>query len=120
MSNDLLFVVVLSARWLAHRKLGPLGLELKGLGAVAQFLCLELEVCGLAVEDGMPLAIIKRELNFIMEKKKMDQGMFRIAVLASADTESGELYHSGFQMWSAVYAKDRRTRKLYNDLCEIP
>lgn len=79
----------------------------------------QLEVCGLAVEDGIPVAIIKRELSFVSEKKKKGQDMLRIAVLASADTECGELYQSDFQMLSAVCAKDRQTGQLYNDICEI-
>ena len=43
---------VLSAGRLGRRKFGPLGLEFEGLGAVAQFLCLEIEVCGLTFEVG--------------------------------------------------------------------
>lgn len=80
----------------------------------------QLEVCGLAVEDGLPLAIIKRELSFVVEKKKRDQDMLRIAVFTTRETEAGELYQSDFQLLSAVCAKDRRTGKLYNDICEIP
>jgi hypothetical protein len=80
----------------------------------------QLEICGLAVEDGMPLAIIKRELSFVAEKKKKGQDMLRVAVFTTTETETGELYQSDFQLLSAVCAKDRRTGKLYNDICEIP
>lgn len=80
----------------------------------------QLEMCGLAVEDGVPLTIIKRELVFIMEKKKMGQDLFRISALDCADMETGELYQSDCAMLAAVCAKDRRTGELYNEICEIP
>ncbi|EXJ89930.1 hypothetical protein A1O3_02997 [Capronia epimyces CBS 606.96] len=87
---------------------------------VAERWLAKLEACGMAVEDGMPVAVIKRELNFVVENKKKDQDIFRISVLTSADTETRDVYQSDFQMLSAVCAKDRRTGKLYNDIQEIP
>lgn len=91
-----------------------------GVTKMAEQCLSQLEARGLAVEDGIPLTLIKRELNFITGAKKQDQDIFRISVLVSADIESRDIYRSDFHMLSAVCAKDRRTGKLYNDICEIP
>lgn len=103
-------ILSLCAGWCPH-----IGVAKASERWISQF-----EVCGLAIEDGLPLTIRKRELKFILEKKKLDQDVFRVAVLARADTEAGELYQSDFQLLSAVCAKDRRTGKLYNYMCDIP
>jgi hypothetical protein len=78
-----------------------------------------LEMYGLVAEDGVPLTIIKRELSFIMEQKRMNQDLFRISPVDCTQMETRDLYGSTCTMLVAVCAKDRKTGELYNDICEI-
>lgn len=81
----------------------------------------QLEVCGLAVGDGLPLAIIKRELSFVVEREK-EEGPGHVAYCCVYNHRDGDgrAISKRFKLLSAVCAKDRRTGRLYNDICEIP
>ncbi|KAH8800308.1 hypothetical protein F5884DRAFT_649369, partial [Xylogone sp. PMI_703] len=79
-----------------------------------------LEEYGVAVEDGMPLNIMKRIINMILKKKQSEQDLLMVSILDSEYAEKGDLYQSDFQILAAVCGKDRRTGKLYHDVVYVP
>ncbi|PTU20717.1 hypothetical protein P175DRAFT_0532065 [Aspergillus ochraceoroseus IBT 24754] len=80
----------------------------------------ELEDHGMAVEDGMPLALIKRIMRLITTMKQNGHDIYRISMVDSDIKEKWEFYRSDNNFMVAICAKDRLRGKLYNDVVYLP
>ncbi|KAJ5619342.1 hypothetical protein N7510_003326 [Penicillium lagena] len=80
----------------------------------------KLEDHGMAVEDGMPLALIKRIMRLITMMKQQGHDMYRISIVDSDIKEKWEFYRSDSTFQVAICARDRSKRELYNNVVSLP
>lgn len=80
----------------------------------------KLEDHGMAVEDGMPLALIKRIMRLITGMKQQGHDIYRISIVDSDIKEKWEFYQSDTTFQVAICAKDRLKRELYNNVVCLP
>lgn len=75
---------------------------------------------GVAVEDGMPIGMMRRMMGLVKKRKEDEQDLLMLSMLADEDTEKSDLYRSDFKVLAALCGKDRRNGKLYNDVVYTP
>ncbi|KAJ5924070.1 hypothetical protein N7466_008257 [Penicillium verhagenii] len=75
---------------------------------------------GMAVEDGVPVALVLRVIRLIILMKSDGHDAFRISLMDSDIKEKEEFYRSNNDFFVAVCGKDRIQGTRYNNVVALP
>jgi hypothetical protein len=79
-----------------------------------------LEDHGMAVEDGMPLTLIKRLLRLVTMMKRSGHDIYRLSMVDSDIREKWDFYRTDKPFLMAICGKDRLKGILYNNVVSLP
>ncbi|KAJ0426905.1 hypothetical protein BJY00DRAFT_2840 [Aspergillus carlsbadensis] len=79
-----------------------------------------LEDHGMAVEDGMPLTLIKRLLRLVTMMKRSGHDIYRLSMVDSDIREKWDFYRTDKPFLIAICGKDRLKGILYNNVVNLP
>ncbi|KAL3463895.1 hypothetical protein BJX64DRAFT_255812 [Aspergillus heterothallicus] len=79
-----------------------------------------LEDHGMAVEDGMPLTLIKRLFQLITTMKRNGHDLYRLSIIDSDTREKWDFYRTDNNFVMAICGKDRMRGMLYNNVVNLP
>ncbi|KAL2809424.1 hypothetical protein BJX63DRAFT_405816 [Aspergillus granulosus] len=79
-----------------------------------------LEDHGMAVEDGMPLTLIKRVFRLITMMKRNGHDIYRLSIVDSDIREKWDFYRTDRNFVIAICGKDRVKGMLYNNVVNLP
>ncbi|KAL2856434.1 hypothetical protein BJY01DRAFT_203386 [Aspergillus pseudoustus] len=79
-----------------------------------------LEDHGMAVEDGMPLTLIKRLFRLITTMKRSGHDIYRLSIVDSDIREKWDFYRTDVNFVMAICGKDRIKGMLYNNVVNLP
>ncbi|KAL3452783.1 hypothetical protein BJX65DRAFT_264805 [Aspergillus insuetus] len=79
-----------------------------------------LEDHGMAVEDGMPLTLIKRLFRLVTMMKRSGHDIYRLSMVDSDIREKWDFYRTDKPFLIAICGKDRLKGILYNNVVSLP